>query len=178
MKAIKILSAGKASITHVPKPTLPPAALLVKVVSAGLNPTDWKHIAWGDFDEKKTPAPTVGCDFSGVVEQVGDAVTRPFKVGDRVWGFVAGANKLQPDNGSFAEYLVANADVSHKIPDHMSFEDAATLGIQVYTTGQGLYQSLELPWPTKPVKPEEKFPVFVYGGSSAMGSLGIQMAKL
>ena len=73
---------------------------------------------------------------------------------------------------------MAKGDVALKIPGQMGFEEAASLGVQVYTVGQGLYQSLQLPLPTTPVKEEERFPILIYGGSTAMGTLAIQMAKL
>jgi NADPH:quinone reductase-like Zn-dependent oxidoreductase len=72
--------------------------------------------------------------------------------------------------------LIAKGDVQFKIPDHLSFEEAATLGIGITTVGQGLYQSLGLPLPTQPAK--EKYPILIYGGSTATGTLAIQFAKL
>lgn len=63
-----------------------------------------------------------------------------------------------------------------KIPDRLSFEEAATLGVGITTVGQGLYQSLGLPLPSKPA--EEKFLILIYGGSTATGTLAIQFAKL
>jgi NADPH:quinone reductase-like Zn-dependent oxidoreductase len=42
---------------------------------------------------------------------------------------------LQPDWGVFAEYVIVVADVQLYMPDEMSFEDAASLGVTVLTTG-------------------------------------------
>ncbi len=176
MKAYKLLSKGNAVVVDAPKPALRPEYILVRVACVALNPSDWRHVY--DLPLESEKPLTVGCDFAGVVEEVGGAVTRPFKPGDRVWGFAHGCHAAQPEDGTFAEYLVAMGDIALKIPDHMRFEEAASLGMQVYTVGQGLYQSLQLPWPTGPVKPEDKFPVLIYGGSTAMGTLAIQTAKL
>ena len=66
--------------------------------------------------------------------------------------------------------------LSAKIPEGMSFTDAATFGVGIITIGQGLFQSLKLPLP--PGKVEDKFPILIYGGSSATGTLAIQYAKL
>lgn len=175
MKAYKAFSKGNAAVTDAPKPALRPEYLLVKVACVALNPTDWKNIQSTGITGKPL---TVGCDFAGVVKEVGSAVNRPFKPGDRVFGFAHSCHTAEPEDGSFAEYLVAKGDVALKIPDHMGFAEAASLGVQVYTVGQGLYQSLKLPWPTKPVKLEDRFPVLIYGGSTAMGTLAIQMSKL
>ena len=54
-------------------------------------------------------------------------------------------------------------------------KEAATLGVGITTVGQGLYQSLQIPWPGSPAK--EPFPLLIYGGSTATGSLAIQFAK-
>ena len=63
-----------------------------------------------------------------------------------------------------------------KIPDSLSFEDAATLGVGLSTTAQALYQDLKLPLPTSPAT--EKTYLLIYGGSTATGTLAIQFAKL
>ena len=63
-----------------------------------------------------------------------------------------------------------------KIPEGLSFEDAATLGVGVTTVGQALYMTLKLPLPTEPAK--SPVPVLIYGGSTATGTLAIQYAKL
>ncbi|KAL2172330.1 hypothetical protein VTG60DRAFT_6169 [Thermothelomyces hinnuleus] len=178
MKAYKLISKGNAAVVEVPKPALRPDGVLVRVAYVALNPTDWKHVR--ETEVRGGAALTVGCDFAGVVEEVGAAVARPggLRPGDRVCGMVHGTHTLRPEDGAFAEYLVAKPDLLLPIPDHMGFPEAATLGVQVYTVGQGLFQSLGLPWPTEPLKSEDRFPILIYGGSTAMGTLGIQMAKL
>lgn len=169
MKALKIQSRGKAAVVDTKIPSLRPDYILVKVKAVALNPTDWKHIGF------VSQAVTVGCDYAGVVEEVGSAVTLPWKKGDRVCGVVHGANETQLEDGAFGDYLVAKGDLQIKIPDGMTFEQAAGLGMGVSTVGQGMYQALGLPLPNRPAK--EKFPVLIYGGSSAMGAFGIQYAK-
>ena len=52
-----------------------------------------------------TPGATVGCDFSGVVEEVGSKVEKQWKKGDRIAGFTHGVNTLEPEDGCFAEYV-------------------------------------------------------------------------
>ncbi|KAJ5390774.1 Protein TOXD [Penicillium cataractarum] len=152
-------------------PTLRDDYILVKNVSVGLNPTDWKHVAY-----LAPPGVLVGCDYAGVVEAVGKDVKKPFKKGDRVFGFVHGGNAVQPEDGAFAEYIVAKGDLQTKIPDNLSFQEAATLGVGIVTVGQGLYQSLKLALPTEPIK--DSTPILIYGGSTATGTLAIQFAKL
>lgn len=85
-------------------------------------------------------------------------------------------NHSNYEDGAFAKYVTCKGDIQMKIPDNMSFEEAATLGAGIVTLGQGLYQSLGLPLPDDPAK--EAIPVLIYGGSTATGSLAIQFAKL
>lgn len=44
-----------------------------------------------------------------------------------------GRNRANHESGSFAEYAVAKASVQRKIPDNLSFEEAATLGVAIMT---------------------------------------------
>ncbi|KAL5336021.1 GroES-like protein [Aspergillus crustosus] len=171
-KAVVIVSEKQGGlVTDRPIPTLRDDYILVKTVSVALNPTDWKHIAY-----LAPPGVLVGCDYAGVVEAVGKDVKKKFKKGDRVCGFTHGSNAVQPEDGAFAEYIVAKGDLQIRIPDNVSFQEAATLGVGITTVGQALYQSLELALPNNPIK--EPVPVLIYGGSSATGTLAIQFAKL
>ncbi|KAK4546691.1 hypothetical protein LTR36_001909 [Oleoguttula mirabilis] len=173
MKAITV-DGDKATVSsNVPVPKLRPTYLLAKVEAIALNPTDWKHIHY----QIAAPNGISGCDFSGTVVEVGEAVAKSFKPGDRIAGTTHGANYSQPQDGCFAEYAVAKGDLVVKIPESLSFENAATFPLGVATVGQGLYQqALKLNLPTDPTKDGET--VLIYGGSSATGSLGIQYAKL
>lgn len=177
MKAVVITSPGKASLVEDrPKPALRDDYLLVKTRCVAVNPTDWKHA-----DITQTPGILLGCDYAGTVEEVGPAVTKPFKKGDRVMGFVHGGNSLQPEDGAFAEYIVVKGDIQAHIPDHMSFEEAATFGVGITSVGQGLYQALGLPLPNVDGEistSAEQKPILIYGGSTCTGVLGIQFAKL
>ncbi|KAI7325863.1 GroES-like protein [Hortaea werneckii] len=170
MKAIKVVENGKAELQEVPVPKLKDDYVLVKVKAVALNPTDWKHI-----DKLAIPGHTVGCDFAGVVEEIGPKVKKDWKKGDRIAGFTHGVNSADANDGCFAEYCQAKGDLWTKIPDNVSDEDASTLGVGVSTVGQGLYQSLGLPLPGSG---KAGVPILIYGGSTATGSLAIQYALL
>ncbi|EKG14044.1 Alcohol dehydrogenase superfamily zinc-containing [Macrophomina phaseolina MS6] len=173
-------------VSDAPIPKLREGYLRVKTVAVALNPTDWKHI---DFLASK--GAIVGCDYSGIVEEVGPGVTG-FSAGDRVAGFVHGSNQDNHEDGSFAEHIAAKAALQLKVPSNLSMEEAATLGVGITTVGQGLYQSLGLPWPSSTStsttttttssssssSSSSPSSILIYGGSTATGTLAIQFAKL
>ena len=132
---------------------------------------DWKHI-----DFLADPGAIVGCDVAGIVTEIGGQVQAKVFKGDHIYGFVHGANAVNHEDGCFAEYAVLKDGLFVHVPASLSDEAACTLAVGLATCAQGLYQSLELPWPDKPTK--AAFPVLIYGGSTATGMLAIQLAKL
>ncbi|KAF3385077.1 Protein TOXD [Penicillium rolfsii] len=174
-RAIIAQEAGRAILVQdAPVPELPDDYILVKTKAVALNPTDWRHI-----DFVSCNGATVGCDYAGIVEAVGPAVKKTFKKGDRVAGFVHGCNAVRPNGGAFAEYVIAKGDLQIRIPDSMSFEAAATLGVGLTTVGQNLYQSMELPLPGETESDQNTdMSILIYGGATATGTLAIQLAKL
>ncbi|KAL7920942.1 chaperonin 10-like protein [Trichoderma austrokoningii] len=169
-KAIIKEAPGKGAILERPTPKLRDGFVLVKTKAVSINPTDWKGL---HSNAKETIDTKIGCDFAGEVVELGPGVTN-FKVGDRIAGLTPGANILEKEDGSYGEYLVAQADVQFHNP--LSDEEGATLGVSVFTVGQGLYQNLKLQLPTNPVTTPT--PVLIYGGSTASGLWGVQFAKL
>ena len=165
MKAFRTVGDKKAAVVDYELPVPTENQVLVAVKALGLNPTDWKHVAY------ITPENCgVGCDYAGVIEY--DA--HGYKKGDRVGGFVHGG--AYEKQGAFAEYLVTEPDVLFRIPDHVSFEEAAAFPIPFVTAALALYQKLNLNDPLAGKKSDEF--VLIYGGSSAVGVQAIQLAKL
>ena len=145
MKAIVLQ--GNQQVAYVmdrPEPKLRPDYVLVDVKAVALNPTDWKHVY---IDGLNFPGLLSGCDYAGVVVDVGPDCKKVWKKGDRICGVAMGGNELQPEDGAFAEMIVAKSGGQMHMPDSMSFEDAAGLGVAVLTVGQGLYQQMGLRWP-------------------------------
>lgn len=72
-------------LREIPIPELRPGYVLVKTVAVALNPTDWTSL-----DALGEPGTIVGCDYAGIVEQVGSGGNSRFKKGDRIAGFAHG----------------------------------------------------------------------------------------
>jgi len=148
--------------------------ILVKVVAAAQNPVDWKflkaEINAGNYGG------IVGSDFAGVVEEIGQDVPDGVRtVGERVAGFVKGV--FHP-NGSFSEYLVANAQLGVvRVPATWSFEESAQLGVGPFTALQCLHETLELPSPFEARSGPQR-DILIWGGASSVGQYAIQFAKL
>lgn len=133
MRALKIIEKGKAAVVETSIPKLRPEYVLVRTRAVALNPTDCKHL-----DMLPTPNATLGCDLAGVIEELDPAVPADLglKKGERVAGLVHGGNALELEDGAFGDYVVVKAGLMIKIPDSMSFEEAATLGGKFHTTDQ------------------------------------------
>ena len=84
---------GKASLKAIPIPKLRDDYILVKTVAVALNPADWQTLDEA-FPPRKTKT-LLGCDFSGIVVEVGKNVTKDFKKGDRIAGGSHGGEFLQ-----------------------------------------------------------------------------------
>lgn len=88
-----------------------------------------------------------------------------------------GMHSLTPRVGAFAEYVGATDVVLMKIPEHMSLEEGASLGTGIGTMGLALFHNLKVPgYPVRPSTSGTK--VLVYGGSTASGTLALQLLKL
>ena len=94
------------------------------------------------------PGTILGCDFAGTVVQAGPNLRVPVKVGDKVAASLRGG--VDKERGGFAEYVKVYADLAWIIPEGTyTFEEAATIGIPLYTSVIALYgpNSLRLPQP-------------------------------
>lgn len=83
--------------------------------------------------EKSTP----GWDVAGVVVKVGSEV-KNFKKGDEVYGDVSEDTEHMKQNGSLAEYTVAEERLLAHKPPNLSFSEAASLPLAIGTAFGGL----------------------------------------
>jgi NADPH:quinone reductase-like Zn-dependent oxidoreductase len=119
----------------VEKPKPGPTDVIVKVIAAAVNPLDHHYMRGSPYLMRLAPGigkpkdQRMGVDFSGVVAEVGDEVSK-FAVGDAVFGGRSGA---------FAEYLLVPEDGAiAATPDGVSFESAAAVGVAAVTALQAL----------------------------------------
>lgn len=167
MKAAYIRKTGSPDVIQVgdlPAPEMKAGQVLVRVESVAVNPID-TYIRSGAVAMPLPEPFIVGCDFAGTVDQVGDGVTR-FKVGDRVWGSNQG---LLGRQGTFAESIAVDQQWAHRLPDNVSFDDAAAVALVAITAHLGLFRDAKL---------QSGETILVIGGTGGVGSMVVQMAKI
>lgn len=158
-----------------PIPELTPNQMLVKTAAVALNPCDFKMPL-----RFPTPGLWDGCDFAGTVVALGSeaATNGKFRLGDLAFGAVQGSNLSDPMSGAYCEYVRTEPDLAFRVPKGMALTGAPSIsGTAIATLGIALFWSLQLPgtFDTPAIKKED---VLVYGGSSTLGLLAIQMVKL
>jgi len=160
---------GKLTLGSVNRPSLEKGEVLVKNVACAVNPVDWKQIEYNFW------IPTLpyinGCDIAGTIEEVGEGVTN-VKKGDRVFAYTGVNRPLK--NGGYQEYTVVPGDLIGKIPHHVSFEEAASLGLGTITSGVALFHDLQIPFGGPP--PTDT--ILIWGAASSVGAYGVQLARL
>ena len=150
-------------IEDVPVPSPAAGQVRVKVAATSVNLSDWEGLrgspAYARIGGLRSPARrTLGSDIAGVVDDVGQGVTR-FRPGDEVYG----------DNlalmGGFAEYALApESALAHK-PTQLTFAEASTIpqagAIALRGTERAVAGSR----------------VLINGAGGGSGSFAIQLAK-
>ncbi|WP_276256892.1 zinc-binding dehydrogenase [Halomontanus rarus] len=105
----------------VEKPSPGPRDVLVRVHASSVNPVDCKIRQAGSWAGISPPT-VIGYDVSGVVEEVGETVT-DFEAGDEVFY----TPEIFGEQGSYAEYHVADESVVARKPESLSHAEAAAL---------------------------------------------------
>lgn len=172
MKSAQIKTYGESEVLEINRSTPSindpsEGMVLVTVKAAGVNPVDWK-VREGFFKQMaplQFPA-TLGMDFSGVIEKVGEGVSSSdLKQGDEVYGQ---AGVLMGGSGAFAEIALAKSDtITHK-PRTLSHEQAAGLPLVGVSAWQALVETMRLSKGQK---------ILIHGGAGGIGSIAIQLAK-
>mmetsp|Transcript_2618 Transcript_2618/g.5929 ORF Transcript_2618/g.5929 Transcript_2618/m.5929 type:complete len:356 (+) Transcript_2618:93-1160(+) len=185
MKAAVVEEFGKPLVVkEVPVPEPGYGQVLIKVITSGVCHTDL-HVRDGDWHVKPTLPIIPGHEGAGVVVKLGDSVTT-LKIGDRVghawlhdscggcdyclsgWETVCGHQHQTgfAANGCFAEYTVAEAAYVGRIPEKLSFAQAAPVLCAGVTTYKALKETEAKPgqW------------VAIMGACGGLGHVGCQYA--
>lgn len=134
--------------------------LVVRVISIALNPVDYKVIESGNKSWSYPHIP--GVDIAGEVIEIGENVVG-FKVGDRV-----ACHTNLNEKGAFAEQAVINAASTAKIPDSISFDQAAAILCAGMTAYEAVMQKLNH---------AQKKTILIHAGAGGVGGFAIQLAK-
>lgn len=161
MRAVRVHAFGPTQahgVEDCASPSCGDGEVLIEVHAAGVNFPDLLLMA-GEY-QKLPPLPFVpGTDAAGVIRAVGAGV-RKLGVGDRVLAHL--------DHGAYASAAVAPAGWVHRLPDSMSFVDAAAMGLVYQTAYFALMQR-------GAYRPGET--VLITGAAGGVGLAAVQIAK-
>ncbi|MGD8189382.1 quinone oxidoreductase family protein [Brevibacillus ginsengisoli] len=159
MKAILVTELGGPEVlklTDVDLPTMKTDQVFIRVEKTSVNFADIK--SRGGKKGGKLPF-IPGLDVTGVIERVGTDV-RHLKMGQRVIAF--------PASGSYAEYAVANENLTFPIPDCMDWDTAAACPIVSFTAYKLLADIARM---------EQGETVLIHAAAGGVGTTAIQLAK-
>jgi NADPH2:quinone reductase len=162
MKAIRVHEFGGPEVMkleNIPDLQPGPGQVVVRIHAAGVNPVE-SYIRTGTYAMKPTLPYTPGTDGGGVVMAIGSGVKR-VKAGDRVYITL-------PNSGTYSEQVLCGEAEVHRLPDPVSFEQGAAMGVPYGTAYRGLFQRAE-------AQPAET--VLVHGASGGVGSAAVQLAR-
>jgi NADPH2:quinone reductase len=162
MKAIQVHQFGPPEVMQlqdIPTPKPGPGQVLVRVHAAGVNPYD-TYMRNGTYAVKPNLPYTPGSDAAGVIEAVGEGVTR-FHKGDRVY-------TAQTVTGAYAEYALGRESQVHPLPDKISFSQGAGVWVPYGTAFTALQHHAH-------ARPGET--LLIHGGSGGVGTAAIQFAR-
>ena len=162
MKAIIVREFGPPEVMKLeeietPRPTS--TQVLVRVHAVGVNPVE-TYIRSGNYPSVPLLPYTPGKDAAGVVEAVGESVTK-WKTGDRVY-------TAQSMTGTYAEFTLCDEIDLGRLPDNVSFEKGAGIWTPYATSYRALFQKAGA------VKGET---VLIHGASGGVGIAAVQWAK-
>jgi NADPH2:quinone reductase len=146
------------AVTDAPRPAPGTGEVLVDLKAVGVNPVD-TYIRSGIYPRKPELPYIPGTDAAGVIEEVGPG-TAPFKPGDRV--YVYGAT-----NGVYAQKAVVELSRVFPLPDKLSFEQGAAIGVPYATAHRALFHF---------ARAKKGETVLIHGASGGVGVAAVQLA--
>ncbi len=166
MKAIRAHSFGGPEVLRleeVDDPRAGPGEVVIEVRAAGVNPAD-TYMRNGTYAIVPDLPYTPGGDAAGIVSAVGDG-GEAFSVGDPV--FVGTAMSMDL-TGCYAQKVKRKAKEVVRLPEGVSFAQAATFGVSFTTAHYALFAR-------GGARAGER--LFIHGASGSVGTSAIQLAK-
>ena len=164
MKAIIVDDFGgpeALQIQTVPDPTPQNGEVVVRLHAAGVNPVEtYQRAGTPPYNNVEFPW-TPGSDGAGEIAAIGDDVS-DWKIGDRVYVYAP------KGNGTYAEMIACKSSQVHRLPDNVSFEAGAAMGVPYATAHRALFGKAN-------AKAGEV--VFIHGASGGVGTAAIQLAN-
>lgn len=162
MKALTIEEYGEPEILQIREVAdlkAGPGQILVRIRATGINPVEvYKRSGKPPYNNLSFPV-TLGTDGAGEVAALGDGVVG-LEVGQRV--FVTGSS-----TGTYAEYALCAPGQVYPLPDHISFEQGAAIGIPYATAHRALFAKAGA---------RSGETVFIHGATGGVGVAAIQLA--
>jgi NADPH2:quinone reductase len=163
MKAIIVEDFGDSSVLELKEVAdLTPSKdqIVVRIHAAGVNPVEtYRRSGTPPYDLGPLPY-TPGSDGAGEVVAVGPDVSK-WKLGDRVYLFAP------KGSGTYAEFCLCDQNSAFRLPDNISYEQGAALGIPYATAHRALFGKANIQ--------TGEF-VFVHGATGGVGVAAIQLA--
>ena len=160
MKAIVQQEFGDASVLSyedIEMPKIGENECLIKVAFTSVNYADIKTRI-GNKGKESFPL-ILGLDTAGTIVET--AANSPFSIGDRVIAF--------PKHGSYAQYVIANETLVFKIPDSLSFEQAASMPTVSILSYMLLHEIGQI---------KKTDVIVIHSAAGGVGSMLVQFAKL
>jgi putative PIG3 family NAD(P)H quinone oxidoreductase len=163
MKAVYVKEFGGAenlewrAVEDLPKPK--GAQVLVKLKASALNRADILQRKGFYPAPRGFPERILGLEFAGAVAETGETV-KDFKVGDHVFGITAG--------GAQAEFLLTDETLLTKIPDNLSFTQAAAVPEAFITAHDAIFSQANL---------QDTETLLIHAVASGVGLAALQLAK-
>ena len=158
MRVISVSEIGDLLWTEAPNLAPGPAEILIDVKATAINRADLMQRK-GLYPPPLGAPQTMGLECAGVVAAVGRDVTH-HQVGDRVCALLAG--------GGYAEQAVVDQGSALKMPENLSFEQAAAIPEVFATAWLNLFIEAGL-------QPGER--VVLHAGASGVGTAAIQLCR-
>ncbi|MCC8181105.1 MAG: NADPH:quinone reductase [Planctomycetes bacterium] len=166
MKTIIVAKFGDENVLEykdAPVPEPNDNEVRVKLEAIGVNPVE-TYIRSGQDGNKPALPYTPGNDGAGTIDAVGKNVETVAQ-GDRV--FIAAASAKR-NTGTYAEYVVCDADAVKLLPPGVSFAQGAGLGTPGLASAYSLFGRAQ-------AKPGDT--VLIHGATGGVGTLAVQLAR-